>query len=402
MSGQEFKAQGFDTIAVHGGQAPDPATGARAVPIYQSTSFVFQDAAHAARLFALEEAGNIYTRLGNPTHAVFEARMAALEGAEAGIATSSGMAAITTAIFALLGAGDEIVSTSRIYGGTYHLFADTLPRLGIKTNFVEPSDLDAWRNAITGRTKLFYVETPGNPSGNIIDIRAVSTIAHQAGIPVMVDNTFNTPYIQRPLEFGADIVVHSATKFIGGHGTSIGGIILGTEEFIFNVRAGVYRDMGPALSPFNSWLFLQGLETLSLRMERHCANAMAVARFLEGHPLVNWVAYPGLESHPDHQLARRQMRLFGSIFTFGVKGGLEAGRRLIDNVRLCSLLANVGDAKTLIIHPASTTHQQLSADQQESAGVTPDMIRLSVGLEDSGDIIADLDRALKTAVREAV
>jgi O-acetylhomoserine (thiol)-lyase len=416
---------GFSTRQVHGGQRPDPATTARAVPIYQTTSFVFNDADHAARLFALEEFGNIYTRIMNPTHDVFEQRVAALEGGVAGLATGSGQAAESIAIFTFLEAGDEIVSAASLYGGTYNLFAVTLPKHGIITHFVDPSDLDNFRAAITPRTKALYIETIGNPKLDVVRIRNVATIAHDAGLPLIVDNTFATPFICRPIEHGADIVVHSATKWIGGHGTSIGGVIVdagrfdwtngtfpkmeeyvdrfGSLAFIVRARVEPYRDLGPALSPFNSFLFLQGLETLSLRMERHCANAQQVAEWLSADPRAAWVNYPGLADHPSHAVAREQFEHgFGGVLNFGVRGGREAGRELINHVRLFSLLANVGDAKSLIIHPATTTHEQLTEEQQLASGVTPDLIRLSIGIEDVADIIDDLDYALDQALNRTV
>ena len=422
MSESHGKTQnwGFTTRQVHAGQQVDPTTTARAVPIYQTSSFVFNNAEHAANLFALNEFGNIYTRIMNPTHDVFEQRVASLEGGIAGLATGSGQAAESIALFTFLEAGDEIVSAASLYGGTYNLFAVTMPKHGLTTRFVDPSELENFRAAINERTKLVYLETIGNPKLDVVRIRDVARIAHDAGLPLLVDNTFATPYLCRPIEHGADIVVHSATKWIGGHGTSIGGIIVdggtfdwtnGTfpkmEEYVerfgnlaFAVRARVepYRDLGPALSPFNSFLFLQGLETLSLRMERHCANARQVAEWLEADPRVDWVTYPGLESHPSHDVAREQFdHGFGGMLNFGVGGGREAGRALIDSVQLFSLLANVGDAKSLIIHPASTTHAQLSDEDQAAAGVTPDFIRLSVGIEAVNDLLADLDQALRAA-----
>ena len=420
----------FDTLALHGGQEPDPTTGARAVPIYQTTSFVFKDADHAAGLFALEQAGNIYTRIMNPTTDVFEKRVALLEGGVGALATSSGQAAETLAILNILRAGDELVSTTSLYGGTFNLFAVTLPKLGIKVRFVDSADPNAYRAAITERTKAVYAETIGNPKMDVVDIEAVAGIAHQAGVPLIVDNTFASPYLCRPFDYGADIVVHSATKYIGGHGTSIGGIIVdsgkfdwtngkfpelveldpsyhgvsytgtfGPAAFIVKARVQMLRDLGSALSPFNSFLFLQGLETLSLRMERHSQNAMAVASFLSEHPKVAWVNYPGLPSHPSHALARKYLRggMAGAIMGFGIKGGRDAGRNFINNVQLLSLLANVGDAKSLVIHPASTTHRQLTAEQQEQSGVSEDFVRLSVGIEDVRDIIADLEQALDKA-----
>lgn len=411
---------GFATRQIHAGQQPDPTTNARAVPIYQTSSYVFNNAEHAAKLFGLEEFGNIYTRIMNPTHDVFEQRIAALEGGIGALATGSGQAAESIAIFTFLEAGDEIVSAASLYGGTYNLFAVTLPKHGIITHFVDPSDVENFRAAITPRTRALYVETIGNPRLDVVRIRDVANIAHEAGLPLIVDNTFATPYLCRPIELGADIVVHSATKWIGGHGTSIGGVIVdagtfdwtnGTfpkmEEYVerfgqlaWIVRARVepYRDLGPALSPFNSFLFLQGLETLSLRMERHSQNALAVAQWLDADPRVDWVTYPGLASHPYHQQASEQLEHgFGGMVNFGIRGGLEGGRKLIDSVQLFSLVANVGDAKSLVIHPASTTHEQLTEEQQIAAGATPDLIRLSIGIEDIEDIIGDLDQAIDKA-----
>ncbi len=419
------RSPGFNTRQIHAGQQPDPTTTARAVPIYQTSSFVFHNAEHAANLFGLQEFGNIYTRIMNPTHDVFEQRLASLEGGVGALATGSGQAAESIAIFTFLEAGDEIVSAASLYGGTYNLFAVTLPRHGIKTTFIDPSNLDNFRTAITDRTRALYVETIGNPKLDVVRIRDVADIAHEAGLPLIVDNTFATPYLCRPIEHGADIVVHSATKWIGGHGTSIGGIIVdagtfdwtngkfpsmvdfverfGNLAFILRARVEPYRDLGPALSPFNSFLFLQGVETLSFRVERHCENTLTVAKWLESDPRVSWVTYPGLESHPYHAIAKEQFdHGFGGVVNFGIKGGLEAGRTLINNVELFSLLANVGDAKSLIIHPATTTHEQLNEDQQAAAGVTPDLIRLSIGLEDIEDIIDDLDRALTKATSKTV
>ncbi len=417
----------FDTLALHGGQVPDPTTGSRAVPIYQTTSYVFKDADHAANLFALAEAGNIYTRIMNPTTDVFEKRMALLEGGVGALAVASGQAAETLAILNILRAGDELVSASSLYGGTYNLLAVTLPKMGIATRFVDPSDPENFRRAITDRTRALYAETLGNPKMDVLDFEPVAKIAHEAGVPLIIDNTFASPYLCRPFDYGADLIVHSATKFIGGHGTSIGGVIVdsghfdwtngkypelvepdpsyhgvsytgsfGPAAYIAKARVQMLRDLGPALSPFNSFLFLQGLETLSLRMERHSANALQVARFLVEHPKVAWVTYPGLPSHPTHALAKKYLRggMAGGMMGFGIKGGLEAGKRFINSVRLISLLANVGDAKSLVIHPASTTHQQLTPEQRLAAGVTDDFVRLSVGLEDIQDIIEDLDQAL--------
>jgi len=424
----------LETLAVHAGQQPDPATGSRAVPIYQTTSYVFNNAEHAADLFALKQFGNIYTRIMNPTTDVFEQRIAALEGGVGALALASGQTAISYAIFTIAGAGDEIVSSSSLYGGTYNLFQHSLPKLGITTKFVDPSDPENFRRAIGPKTKAVFAEIIGNPKGDVFDVEAVAKIAHEAGVPLIIDNTFATPALCRPIEWGADIVVHSATKFIGGHGTSIGGVIVdggrfdwtngrfpalsepdpsyhginfaetfGPLAYIIKTRVHVLRDFGGALSPFNSFLFLQGLETLHLRMERHSENALQVARFLAEHPLVSWVSYPGLPGHPSYELARKYLpKGAGSIFSFGIKGGYEAGRRFIDSVKLFSLLANVGDAKSLVIHPASTTHQQLTEEEQRAAGVTPDLIRLSIGIEHVDDIIEDLDQALRAAVGERV
>jgi O-acetylhomoserine (thiol)-lyase len=422
----------FDTLQVHGGQKPDPATGSRAVPIYQTTSYVFKDGDHAANLFALKESGNIYTRIMNPTTDVLEQRIAALEGGVGALAVSSGAAAITYSILNIAGAGDEIVSASTLYGGTYNLFSNTLPKLGIKTIFVNPDDPENFRNAITDKTKAFYIETIGNPGINLIDIEKVASIAHDNGIPLIVDNTFATPYLIRPIDFGADIVVHSATKFIGGHGTTIGGVIvdagkfnwaesgrfpgftepdpsyngikyyeaLGALAYIIKARVQLLRDTGSALSPFNSFLLLQGLETLSLRVERHVSNTRKIVEFLKDHPAVAWVNYPELEGNQYKELAEKYLpKGAGSIFTFGIKGGLEAGKKFINNLELFSLLANVADAKSLVIHPASTTHGQLSEEEQLKAGVSPDMIRLSIGIEDVEDLILDLDEALKKVTK---
>jgi O-acetylhomoserine (thiol)-lyase len=417
---------GFDTLSIHAGQRPDPTTGSRAVPIYQTTSYIFDDTDHAAHLFALQEMGNIYTRIMNPTSAAFEERVAALEGGTGAVATASGMAAQLTTMMTLLRPGDEIVSSSSLYGGTHTQFDITLRNWGVNTVFVDSSDPENYRQAITPRTRAFYGETIGNPRGDVLDIEAVAAIAHEAGVPLIVDNTFATPYLCRPFEYGADLVVHSATKFIGGHGTSIGGVLVergtfpwdngkfppivdpspgyhgvrfyetfGDFAFCMKARCETLRDMGPCISPFNSFLLLQGLETLSLRMERHTRNAQRVAEFLQEHPAVSWVSYPGLPENPSYALAQRYLpRGAGAIFTFGVKGGYEAGKAVINNVQLFSHLANVGDARSLIIHPASTTHQQLSEKDQLAGGVTPDLIRLSIGLEDINDILWDLDRAL--------
>jgi len=420
------RSLGFTTRQLHSGQEPDPATGSRAVPIYQTTSYVFKDCSHAARLFALEETGNIYTRIMNPTSDVFERRLADLEGGVGALAASSGHGAQTMAILALCGAGDHIVSAATLYGGTYNQFVYTFPRLGIDVTLVDPSDPENFRRAIRPNTKLIWGETLGNPRINIFPFEEVAAIAREYRVPLAIDNTFATPYLCRPVEWGANIVIHSTTKFIGGHGTSIGGIIVdggnfdwagsgrfpsfttpdesyhglvysqvGAAAFIVKTRVQILRDIGACQAPINSWLFIQGLETLSLRMERHVSNTQAVAEFLESHPRVDWVTYPGLASHPDYTAAQKYLpKGPGAILGFGVKGGLEAGKRFIDSLGLFSHLANVGDAKSLAIHPASTTHSQLSPDQQLSAGVTPDFVRLSVGIEDIEDILYDLDQAL--------
>jgi O-acetylhomoserine (thiol)-lyase len=432
----------FETLQLHAGQQPDPATNARAVPIYQTTSYNFNDAQHAADLFALQKFGNIYTRIMNPTTDVFEKRIAALEGGVAALATSSGQAAQLLAISTIAQAGENIVSTSLLYGGTYNQFKVTLPRLGINVKFVDGDNPADFEKLIDNKTKALYIETIGNPRLNVPDIEAISNLAHRYGIPLIVDNTFGAAgYLARPIEHGADIIVESATKWIGGHGTSIGGVIVdsgnfdwangnfpiftepspgyhginfnevfgkgstfGNIAFIIRARVEGLRDLGPCLSPFNAFLFLQGLETLSLRIERHSQNAAALAKYLNEHPLVEWVWYPGLESHPYHESAKKYLRsgLFGSILAFGIKGGIEAGKAFINNVKLASLLANVGDAKTLVIHPASTTHQQLSESEQKDAGVLPEQIRVSVGLEHIDDIIEDFDIALKVAVKPGI
>jgi O-acetylhomoserine (thiol)-lyase len=420
-----------ETIALHAGQVPDPTTGARAVPIYQTTSYQFRDTEHAANLFSLKEFGNIYTRLMNPTTDVFEKRIAALDGGIAALAVASGQSAITISILNIAQAGDEIVSADNLYGGTYNLFHHTLPRLGIKVVFVPSGDLGAFERAVTPRTKAIYAESIGNPKLDVADIAGLADVAHRAGVPLIIDNTVS-PHLLRPIEHGADIVVYSATKFIGGHGTSIGGVIvdsgrfdwtngrfplisgpepsyhgldfvtalapLGNLAYIIKARVTLLRDLGAALSPFNAFLFLQGLETLPLRIERHSQNALAVAEWLTRHPKVAWVNYPGLPSSPHFALTQRYLPLgAGAILGFGVASGLEGGRRFIDALRLVSHLANVGDAKSLAIHPASTTHQQLSPEEQHATGVTPDYVRLSVGIEHVADIIADLAQALEHA-----
>ena len=420
---------GFSTRALHAGHRPDSDTRSRAVPIYQTTSYVFDDTEHAANLFNLQRFGNIYTRIMNPTTAVFEERVAALELGVGALAVGSGQAAQFIAIASLLGHGDEMVASATLYGGTYTQFDVSFRRLGINTTFVDPDDPQNFRRAITPRTRLLYGETIGNPRMNVLDIAAVSEIAHEAGIPLIVDNTFATPYLCRPIEHGADIVVHSATKFIGGHGTSIGGVIVDSGRFpwdkgvfpqllepskgyhgirfyetfgdfayIMKARVEGLRDFGPALSPFNSFLFLQGLETLKLRMECHCQNGLAVARHLCSHPAVAWVNYPALPSSPSYKLAQRYLpRGAGGILTFGIRGGYDPARRFIESLQMVSHLANVGDAKSLVIHPASTTHQQLSDEEKLACGIGNDMIRLSIGLEEIDDIVWDLDQALEAS-----
>ena len=425
----EERSFGFHTRSLHAGQRPDPATNARAVPIYQTTSYVFDDSDHAAALFALQEFGNIYTRIMNPTNAVLEERIASLEGGIGALALASGQAAQFLTVSSLCQSGDHLVSASTLYGGTYTQFDTTFRRLGFETTFVDPDNPDNFREAITAKTKLVYIETIGNPRMNIVDIEAVAKVAHDAGLPLVVDNTFASPYLCRPIEHGADLVVHSATKFIGGHGTSIGGLIIdsgkfdwnngkfpqitepspgyhgmkfsetfGEMAFIIKCRVEGLRDFGPCMSPFNAFQFLQGIETLGLRMDRHCANAQRVAEHLDKHALVTWVQHPGLASSPYYELGQKYLpKGRGAIFTFGIKGGLEAGKKFIDALQLFSHLANVGDAKSLVIHPASTTHQQLSESDLAAAGVSPDMVRLSVGLEDAGDLLWDLDQALEAS-----
>jgi O-acetylhomoserine (thiol)-lyase len=425
---------GFETKQVHAGTAPDPTTGARAVPIYQTTSYVFRDTAHAAALFGLEELGNIYTRIMNPTQAAFEDRMAALEGGVGALATASGQAAQFIALANLAENGGHIVSSASLYGGTYNQLHYTFPKLGMEVSFVDdPDDLDAWRAAVRPNTKAFYGESIGNPKGDVFDFEGVAAVAHENNIPLVIDSTLASPYLCRPLEHGADIVVHSATKFIGGHGTSIGGIIvdggkfdyagsgrfpnftepdpsyhgaifsqlpepLRPAQYILKARLQYQRDIGPAIAPLNSFLFIQGLETLSLRMERHCQNALAVAQWLEARDEVNWVIYPGLASSPWHERAQKYLpRGAGAIVSFGIDGGLEAGQRFVDSLELHSHLANVGDVRSLAIHPATTTHQQLVADEQATTGVTPDLVRLSVGIESIEDILADLDAGFRAA-----
>ncbi|MFL7792572.1 MAG: O-acetylhomoserine aminocarboxypropyltransferase/cysteine synthase family protein [Anaerolineae bacterium] len=419
-------SQGFDTLALHAGHTPDAETGARAVPIWQTTSYVFKDTAHAARLFALEEFGNIYTRIMNPTTDVLEQRVAALEGGVAGLAFASGMAAISATLLTLCGEGDEIVATTRLYGGTVTLLSATLPRMGVKTVWVDSDEPEDFSHAITERTKAVYLETIGNPKLTIPDLAGIAEVAHARGVPVVIDNTTASPALCRPIEHGADIVVHSLTKYLGGHGNSIGGIVVdsgrfpwdsgrfsefvdpdpsyhglkfyetfGDIAFAVRTRVRLLRDLGACISPFNAFLILQGIETLSLRMARHSENALAVAEFLAQHPKVDWVLYPGLESHPSHERAKHYLPDGASgLVGFGVKGGMDAGRKFIEGVKLFSHLANIGDARSLAIHPASTTHQQLSVEEQAAAGVTPDFVRLSIGIESIDDILADLDQAL--------
>ena len=425
---------GFETKQVHAGAVPDPTTGARAVPIYQTTSFVFRDTAHAAALFGLEELGMIYTRIMNPTQAVFEERMAALEGGVGSLATSSGQAAQFEGLLTLCENGGHIVSSASLYGGTYNQLHYTMPKLGVEVTFIDdPDDLDAWRAAVRPNTRAFYGEIIGNPKGDIFDLEGVSGVAHDNGIPLMIDNTLATPYLCRPLEHGADIVVHSATKFIGGHGTSIGGVIvdggkfdyvasgrfanftepdpsyhglvfsqlpeeLRPAQYILKCRLQYQRDVGPAISPFNAFLFLQGLETLSLRMERHSSNALAIAQWLEARDEVEWVKYPGLSSSPWNERAKKYLpNGCGAIVAFGIKGGREAGQKFVDALELHSHLANVGDVRSLAIHPATTTHQQLEPEEQISTGVTEDLVRLSVGIESLPDILADLEAGFRAA-----
>ena len=427
-AGPRAMRSGFETMALHAGQEPDPTTGARAVPIYQSTSFVFRDSEHAARLFALQEAGDIYTRISNPTTAMLEQRVAALEGGVAGVAFASGQAAISSAVFNLAGAGDHVVSAAALYGGTTTLFGHTFKKLGIDVTFVDGNDPEAFRRAITPRTKLVYAETVANPKLDTLDIEAVADVAHAAGLPLIVDNTMPTPYLMQPLVHRADIVFHSLTKFLGGHGTSIGGLIVdggkfdwgasgrfaaltepdptyhgvryvtdfGPAAFAVKLRVQLLRDLGGCLSPFNAFLILLGIETLPLRMQRHSENGMAVAEFLSRHPAVAWVSYPGLASHPTHAVAARyhERGLYGAMLGFGVNGGRDAGRRFVEACGLLSHLANIGDAKSLVIHPASTTHSQLTAPELAASGVSEDYLRLSIGLESIDDILADMDQAL--------
>jgi O-acetylhomoserine (thiol)-lyase len=417
---------GFNTRSLHAGYSPDSATHARAVPIYQTTSFTFDDSDHAARLFALQEFGNIYTRIMNPTTAVLEERVASLENGVAALALSSGQAAQFLTITTIASPGDHIVSSSTLYGGTFTQFEVTLRRLGYDFTFVEPDDPENFRRAVTPKTRMIYGETISNPRGNILDLQAIAAIAHENGIPFIVDNTFSTPYVTRPIDHGADVVLHSLTKFMGGHGTSIGGIIVDSGKFPWNngkfpgftepsrayhgmkfwdtfaaisfiIKARVegLRDIGPCISPFNAFMFLQGIETLSLRMDRHLENSLKIARWLESHASVEWVKYPSLESSPYRSLCEKYApKGGGAVFSFGIRGGYEAGKKFINNLKIFSHLANVGDARSLVIHPASTTHQQLGPAEQAAAGVTPELVRLSIGLEDAEDLIWDLEQAL--------
>ncbi len=420
----------LETICLHGGAAPDPVTLSRAVPIHRTSSFVFRDTEHAANLFGLKELGNIYTRLMNPTHDVLEKRVAELEGGAAALAVASGTSAVFYCVINLCAAGDEIVSANNLYGGTFTQFNDILPRFGIKTHFVDPKDPQNFAKAITPKTKLLFCETVSNPGLDVADIEAIAAIAHSHGLPLVVDSTFSTPYLERPLDFGADIVVHSLTKWMGGHGTAIGGIVVDSGKFnwqsekfplltepdpsyhglrwaydlgpltplafILRMRVIPLRNLGACISPDNAWMFLQGIETLPLRMERHCENALAVAKHLSSHPSVEWVRFPGLPGDPNEALNQKYLRgKGGSMVVFGIKGGKVAGSKFIESLKLFSHLANVGDAKSLAIHPATTTHSQLTAEQQAAGGITPELVRLSVGIEHIDDILADLDQALK-------
>ncbi len=430
MSGPQYLRA--DTLALHAGQQPDPVHGSRAVPIYQTTSYVFRDTDHAAALFNLERAGHLYTRISNPTTAVLEERIAALEGGVGAVCTASGQAALHLALVTLMDAGSHIVSSQSIYGGSHNLFMHTLPRFGIETSFVDPRDPEAFRKAIRPETRLLFAETLGNPGLEVLDIPAVSRVAHEAGLPLMIDNTFATPYLCRPLDFGADLVHHSITKFMGGHGIAIGGVIVdggkfdwqasglfptltepyagyhgityaeefGPQAFVMRARTEGLRDFGACISPTNAFHILQGVETLPVRMARHVENARKVVAFLDGHEAVEWVTYPELPGHPDHELAKTILpNGCGAIFSFELKGGREAGRRFIEGLRLFSHLANVGDAKSLVIHPGTTTHQQMDAEALEAAGVTEGLVRLSVGLEDPDDLLEDLGRGLKASQR---
>ena len=428
------KYPGFDTLALHAGQSPDAATGSRAVPIYQTTSYVFRDSAHAASLFNMERAGHVYSRISNPTVAVLEERIAALEGGVGAIAAASGQAALHLAVTTLMDAGSHVVASGSLYGGSHNLLAYTLKRFGIETTFVRPGDLDAWKRSVRPNTRLFFGETLGNPGLDVLDIPAVSAMAHEAGVPLLVDSTFTTPYLMKPFELGADLLYHSATKFLGGHGTTIGGVLVdsgrfdwgasgkfpqlsepyagfhnmdfeeesGTRAFLLRVRREGLRDFGPCMAPMTAFQILQGVETLHLRMPRHVENTRKVVQFLAGHAMVETVLYPELPGHPDHELCKRLLpRGAGAVFSFNLKGGREAGRTFIESLRVFSHLANVGDAKSLVIHPATTTHYRMSDDDLKKAGITAGTVRLSIGLEDPQDLVEDLDRALGAARRAA-
>ncbi|MBL5888511.1 O-acetylhomoserine aminocarboxypropyltransferase/cysteine synthase family protein [Heyndrickxia sporothermodurans] len=431
MTNEQFQPE---TLLLHGGQEPDPTTGSRTVPVYKTTSYVFKDTDHAQGLFALEQQGFIYSRIGNPTVDVFEQRIALLEGGTAAVALSSGMAAIAFSILNIAGAGDEIVAAGNLYGGTFNLFSNTLPKYGINVKFVDATDPENFRTAITSKTKAVFAEIIGNPSLHVLDVEEVAKVAHENGVPLIIDNTFGTPYLSNPIKWGADVVIHSATKWIGGHGTTIGGVVVDGGKFDWNsdrfpdfkepdlsyhglrygvdvpqaafakkLRVQILRDFGASLSPDSAFLLLQGLETLHLRVQKHVENAGKVAQFLQNHPAVAWVNHPSLEEHPSHERAAKYLKGgFGSIVNFGIKGGREAGRKVIDNIQLWSHVANVGDAKSLIIHPASTTHQQLSAEELKVSGVTEELIRLSVGLEAVEDLTADLNQAILKATSVTV
>ena len=426
------KYPGFDTLALHAGQSPDPATGSRAVPIYQTTSYVFRDTAHAASLFNMERAGHVYSRISNPTVAVLEERMSALEGGVGAVATASGQAALHLAVTTLMDAGSHIVASGSLYGGSHNLLAYTMKRFGIETTFVRPGELDSWKRSIRANTRLLFGETLGNPGLDVLDIPAVSAIAHEAGVPLLVDSTFTTPYLMKPFELGADLLYHSATKFLGGHGTAIGGVLVdsgrfdwgksgkfaqlsepyagfhnmdfedesGTRAFLLRVRREGLRDFGPCMAPMTAFQILQGIETLHLRMPRHVENTRKVVQFLAAHAMVETVLYPELPSHPDHELCKRLLpRGAGAVFSFNLKGGRDAGRAFIETLRVFSHLANVGDAKSLVIHPATTTHYRMSDEDLKKAGITAGTVRLSIGLEDPQDLIDDLERALGAAKR---
>lgn len=389
----------FETQCIYGGYQPDPMTRSRQVPLYMTSAYTFANSDEAAAVFKMEQDGYIYTRVNNPTNDVLEKRMALLEGLEAGLATSTGLSATLLVLLSLAQQGDDIVLSPRLYGAAYRQFAYHAPRMGITPIWVNLDDPHGWEKALTPKTRFLYLETPGNPTLNIVDLSRVAALAKHHGIPLVVDNTFCTPYLQRPAEFGADIVVHSTTKYLAGNSTVMGGIVLGSEAYINQVRAEDYRNVGPTASPFNSWLLLLSLETLPLRVDKHCSNAKQVAQFLEDHPMVERVLYPGLPSHPHHALAKTQMRDFGAMIAFEIKGGMPAGKAFIDNLKLCSLVANLGDSRTLAVHPASTTHLPLSEEEQRAVGITPGLVRLSIGIENPMDILADMDQALAAAAK---